>query len=57
MREATIEEIEVELPTQPSVAVERLRLPEEASQAELLTGSAAEIAERMIELLRARGLL
>jgi electron transfer flavoprotein beta subunit len=57
MREATIEEIEVELPTQPSVAVERLRLPEEASQAELLTGSAAEIADRMIELLRARGLL
>jgi electron transfer flavoprotein beta subunit len=57
MREATIEEIKVTLPPHAFITEERLHVPEESGQAELLTGSPAEIADRIIELLRARGLL
>ncbi len=57
MREATIEEREVELPPEAAVEVARLHLPEVSGGAELLSGSPAEIADRIVELLRARGLL
>ncbi|MCX7623450.1 MAG: hypothetical protein N2Z82_06850 [Thermomicrobium sp.] len=57
MREATIETREVEMVADGSPRVERLRLPEETAQAEFLSGSPADIADRLIELLRARGLL
>ncbi|MCS7050313.1 MAG: hypothetical protein NZL87_01720 [Thermomicrobium sp.] len=57
MREAAIETREVEAPDGLTPAIARLSLPEETAQAELLTGSPGEIADRIIELLRARGLL
>uniref|UniRef100_A0A7C2BF40 Electron transfer flavoprotein subunit beta/FixA family protein n=1 Tax=Thermomicrobium roseum TaxID=500 RepID=A0A7C2BF40_THERO len=57
MREATIETRDVETSGDLAPAIMRLRFPEEAGQAEILTGSASEIADRIIELLRARGLL
>lgn len=57
MREATIETRDLETPGDLTPAIMRLRFPEEAGQAEILAGSASEIADRIIELLRARGLL
>ncbi|MCM8745814.1 hypothetical protein NET03_04660 [Thermomicrobium sp. CFH 73360] len=57
MREASIETREVEAPDGLVPAVTTLRVPEQAGRAEILTGSPAEIADRIIELLRARGLL
>jgi len=57
MREATIETREVEALPDGALAVERLRLPEQAAQAEVVSGAPGEIADRIIELLRARGLL
>lgn len=57
MREASIETREVEAPDRLVPAVTALRVPEQAGRAEILTGSPAEIADRIIELLRARGLL
>ncbi|GBD18089.1 Electron transfer flavoprotein subunit beta [bacterium HR27] len=57
MREASIEVRDVEVTSDLAPVPVRLRFPEETGQAELLTGSASEIADRLIELLRARGLL
>jgi electron transfer flavoprotein beta subunit len=56
MREATIEEVEVDVPAESAPGVARLRVPEAASQAEMLTGRPGEVAERILEILRARGL-
>ncbi len=57
MREASIETREVEPVGDLAPSLMRLRFPAETSQAEMLTGNASEIADRLIELLRARGLL
>lgn len=53
-----------EVPTTPpattwpeGMTVRRLYPPEKAGHAEMLTGSSGEVAERIVELLRARGLV
>lgn len=57
MREASIEEIEAEVPDRVEISISRLRLPEATTQAEILSGSLDEIADQIIALLRARNLL
>lgn len=58
MQEGTIEEVEAPAATAESgISVRRLFAPEQAGQAEMLTGSADEVAGRIVELIRARGLL
>lgn len=57
MQEGTIEEREAPAAAAESgISVRRLYEPERADQAEMLTGSADEVAERIVELIRARGL-
>jgi electron transfer flavoprotein beta subunit len=43
--------------TGPAPAVRRMYRPEQTSHAEMLTGSAEEVAEQIVGLLRARGLM
>lgn len=57
MREASIEEIEAEVPDRVEISISRLRLPEATTQAEILSGSLDGIADQIIALLRARNLL
>ncbi len=56
MRESTIEEVEVETPVESAPKLSRLRAPEAAGRAEMLTGSPSDVVERILEILRARGL-
>lgn len=58
MKSAQIDEQEVSPPDlAPAVSVCRLSLPEAASRAEMLTGSEAEVAGRIAEILAEKGLL
>jgi electron transfer flavoprotein beta subunit len=54
-----IEEVEVTAPagTGAGVTVRRLYAPEKSGHAEMLTGSASDVADRILELIRAKGLL
>lgn len=57
MQEGKIEEHAAPAATVDSgISVRRLYEPEQAGHAEMLTGSADEVAERIVELIRARGL-
>lgn len=57
MQEGTIEEHEAAASSaDPGITVRRLYEPEQAGHAEMLTGSADEVAGRIVELIRARGL-
>jgi electron transfer flavoprotein beta subunit len=54
----TINKIEAALPGDAiSQSVQQLKVPERASSAEMLEGSAEQVAEKLVELLAARGLL
>jgi len=58
MKEATIEEIEVnEVPEPPVAPVERMFTPEATGRAEFIEGDEEEIAERIVEILRERGIV
>lgn len=58
MQTQTIEQVEVsDLDLSPGGKVRRLYPPESKGQAEMLTGSPAEIAEKIVELIRAKGLV
>lgn len=58
MKEATIEEIEVdELPEAPAAPLQRMFIPETTGGAEMLEGDEATIAEKIVEILRERGLI
>src|SRR5438874_6309529 len=53
-----VEEVEVAPPAgaaTSNLTIRRLYAPEQASHAEMLTGSAEEVAERIVELIRAKG--
>ena len=53
-----IEEVEVQRPgTDGGVTVRRLFAPEKTGHAEMLTGSAEEVADRILDLIRSKGLL
>jgi electron transfer flavoprotein beta subunit len=58
MKTARIEEI-ASKETQPDaeLPVEAMALPEATTRAQMLTGSAAEVAEKLVQLLKQRGLL
>ncbi len=58
MKEATIEEIEVDaLPDAPAAPVRRMFIPEVTGRAEILEGDEGTIAEKIVEILRERGIL
>lgn len=58
MKEATIEEIEVDqLPARPVAPVRRMFTPETAGRAEFIEGDEGEIAERIVAILRERGIV
>ncbi len=58
MKEATIEEIEVEdLPEAPVAPLRRMFIPEVSGRAEILEGDEATIAEKIVDILRERGLI
>lgn len=53
-----LEEVEVSAPAAGSgLTVRRLYVPEKTGHAEMLTGSAEDVAERIVELVRAKGLI
>ncbi|HLF40950.1 MAG TPA: electron transfer flavoprotein subunit beta/FixA family protein [Acidimicrobiia bacterium] len=53
-----LEEVDVAVPAASNgVTVRRLYVPEKTGHAEMLTGSVEEVAERIIELVRAKGVL
>ena len=54
-----IEEVEVSAPAGAGAGIEvrRLYAPEQAGHAEMLTGSPEEVADRILELVRSKGLL
>lgn len=58
MQEGGIDEQEVAQPDPPAgLTVRRMYAPEASGHAEMLTGSTDEIADRIIELIRAKGVL
>ena len=58
MKEATIEEIEVDdLPDTPQAEVRRMYIPEATGRAEMLEGDEGEVAEKIVEILKERGIL
>jgi len=58
MKEATIEEIEVDdLPKAPQAEIRRMYIPEATGRAEMLDGDEGEIAEKIVEILKERGLV
>ncbi len=58
MQAGGIEEVAVEAPPPASgFTIRRLYPPEKTSHAEMLTGSAGDVAARIVELLRAKGLV
>lgn len=58
MKEAEIEEIEVEeVPETVLPAIRRMYKPEAAGRAEMIEGEPEEVAEKILEILRERGLL
>jgi electron transfer flavoprotein beta subunit len=56
MKTAQIEEIEVTTPAGAGISVRRMFKPESAEHAEMLEGDTDEIVNRVIEILRERGL-
>jgi electron transfer flavoprotein beta subunit len=53
-----VEEVEVKAPeVQTGISVRRLYAPEKAGHAEMLSGSEAEVAARIVDLLREKGLV
>lgn len=58
MKEATIEETEVdEVPEAPMAPVLRMFTPETAGRAQFIEGDEEEVAERIVEILRERGIV
>ncbi|RME42498.1 MAG: electron transfer flavoprotein subunit beta/FixA family protein [Chloroflexi bacterium] len=58
MKSATIEEIEVdEVPQVPVAPVRRMFKPEATGRAEIIEGDEATIAERIVEILKERGVM
>ena len=58
MKEATIEEIEVDdLPDAPQADIRRMYIPEATGRAEMLEGDEGEVAEKIVEILKERGLI
>jgi electron transfer flavoprotein beta subunit len=57
MQAGGLEETAAEVPGEGSgLTVRRLFVPEKTGHAEMLTGSAADVADKIAELLRSRGL-
>jgi electron transfer flavoprotein beta subunit len=56
MKEREIEEVAAAAPVASGLRVRRLAAPEEAGHAEMLGGSADDVAGRIVELIRERGL-
>jgi electron transfer flavoprotein beta subunit len=57
-QEGNLDEVEIEAPaTGAGLTVRRMYPPEQSGRAEMLSGSDEEIADRIIELVRERGLL
>ncbi len=56
MKTAQIEEIEATTPAGAGISVRRMFKPESAEHAEMIEGDTAEIVDRVIEILRERGL-
>ncbi|HEX9696153.1 MAG TPA: electron transfer flavoprotein subunit beta/FixA family protein [Actinomycetota bacterium] len=56
-QEKTIEELDAPSVDTPRLRVRAMRTPESSSHAEMLTGSTEEIADRVVALLRERGLV
>jgi electron transfer flavoprotein beta subunit len=57
MKTARIEEIEATTPSGAGISVKRMFKPESAEHADMLEGDTDEIVDRIIEILRERGLL
>jgi len=56
MKTAQIEEIEAAMPVGAGISVRRMFKPESSEHAEMLEGDTEEIVERVIEILRERGI-
>ncbi len=57
MQTTTIEEVDAEAEPYEGLTVRRLYAPESAGHAEMLEGGAEEVAERLVNILRERGLV
>jgi electron transfer flavoprotein beta subunit len=57
MKERELEEAPVEAPAAAGLTVRRLAAPEKTGRAEMLNGGADGVADRIVELIRERGLL
>jgi electron transfer flavoprotein alpha/beta subunit len=55
MKSARIEEIEATTPAGAGISVRRMFKPESAEHAEMLEGDTDEIIDRLIDILRERG--
>ena len=57
MKTAHIEEVEAATPVGASITVRRMFKPESTEHAEMLEGDTNEIVDRIIEILRERGMM